>query len=293
VARDGVQAWELYKGDRFDVVISDWTMPGMDGTELCRRVRGAGAEHGYTYFIFATSLSDRQHFSTGMASGADDYLTKPFDPLDLRARLTVARRVTSLYYRVMQDSVELQRLNQDLFEQSRVDPLTQLGNRLRLTEDLELLDGRAQRYGHTYAIAILDVDHFKRYNDRYGHPEGDEVLRAVARMLRECSRQGDAAYRYGGEEFVLVLPDQDLFSAVAAMEHIGTGVKGLNLAHEGNLPGGVVTLSAGVAARGPGDIVPAVKLLKRADEALYRAKQSGRDRVTAWDPVGKSWIEQG
>ncbi|MBV9279840.1 MAG: response regulator, partial [Chloroflexi bacterium] len=197
VARDGVQAWELYEGDRFDVVISDWTMPGMDGMELCRRVRGAGAAHGYTYFIFATSLSDRQHFSTAMASGADDYLTKPFDPLDLRARLTVARRVTALYHRVMQDSVDLQRLNQELFEQSRVDPLTQLGNRLRLTEDLKLLDGRVQRYWHTYAIAILDVDHFKRYNDRYGHPEGDEVLRAVARTLRESSRQGDAVYRYG------------------------------------------------------------------------------------------------
>jgi diguanylate cyclase (GGDEF)-like protein len=282
VVGDGSEAWSRFQGERFDVVISDWTMPGMEGPELCRRVRQQAADGaGYTYFILATSRSQKQDIATGMEAGADDYLTKPFDVAELQARLTVAQRVTSLYGQAAEQSAELQRLNHELFEQSRIDPLTQLGNRLRLNEDLKVLDARMQRYGHAYALAIFDVDHFKLYNDHYGHPEGDHVLRALARSVRGCCREGDTAYRYGGEEFVVILPEQTLNSAMVAMEHLRAAVEGLGLPHAARTPPNMVTISVGLAAAGSGGKETADALLKQADEALYRAKKAGRNRVVA------------
>lgn len=282
VVRDGSEAWKRFQEERCDAVISDWTMPGMEGPELCRRIRQQAAEGaGYTYFMLATSRSQKRDIAIGMNAGADDYLTKPFDVTELQARLTVAQRVTSLYGQAAEQSAELKRLNHELFEQSRIDPVTQLGNRLRLNEDLKVLDARMQRYGHAYALAIFDVDHFKLYNDRYGHPEGDQVLRTLARTVRDCCREGDTAYRYGGEEFVVILPEQTLDTAVVAMEHLRAAVEGLGLPHEARKEPKVVTISVGVAAAGSGGRETADALLKQADEALYRAKESGRNRVTA------------
>lgn len=281
VAGDGLAAWELFQTKQFDVIISDWMMPGMDGIELCSRVREHSTADWYTYFIFATSLGDKQHFVAAMNTGADDYLTKPCDRVDVQARLAAAQRVTSLYRQTVRDRAELTRLNHELFEQSRVDPLTQLGNRLRLAEDLEILDGRVRRYGHTYAVALFDVDYFKLYNDRYGHPAGDHALRAIATAARERCRQGDAVYRYGGEEFLVLLPEQSLESATLAMEDLRRRVGQLALSHEAKTPPGVVTISVGVAAVAPDRVDTAAAVLKRADEALYRSKQLGRNRVSA------------
>lgn len=285
LAHDGAQAWALAGRGEFDVIISDWVMPGIDGTELCRRVRECSSTPDtYTYFIVATSLSEKEHFFHAMEAGADDYLTKPFVRGDVQVRLAAAQRVTSLYRQKAQDSAELSRLNRDLFEQSRVDPLTQVGNRLRLTEDLDVLDARVQRYGHAYALAMFDVDHFKLYNDRYGHPAGDQALRSVAAAIRSRGRQGDTVYRYGGEEFLVVLPEQSLESARIAMEDMRRQIEDLRLPHEAKGPGAVVTVSIGVAATGPGTGETAPAALKRADAALYRAKESGRNRVVL-DPT--------
>ena len=280
-AEDGDTAWDLYCADPdVDVVISDWMMPGVDGLELCRRVRAEerGDDRGYTYFIFLTALGDREHLLQGLEAGADDYLSKPLDRDELEMRLTSALRVTDLHRRLAFQNRELEELNRMLFEQSRADPLTLLGNRLRLREDLESLHGRAKRYGHTYAVVLCDVDHFKAYNDHYGHLAGDDALRRVAEAISTGLRGGDAAYRYGGEEFLMVLPEQEVGVAAEIADRLRRSVEALGIPHEANAPGGVVTISAGVAAlAGSGD---ADDLLKEADAALYEAKRAGRNRVS-------------
>ncbi len=255
-AADGEEAWNLYKETPdIDVIISDWMMPGVDGLELCRRVRGDGRV-GYTYFIFLTALGDREHLLQGLEAGADDYLSKPLDRDELGMRLTSALRVTDLHRRLAFQNNELEELNRMLFEQSRQDPLTSLGNRLRLREDLQVLQSRTKRYGHL---------------------AGDDVLRRVAATISSGLRIGDTAYRYGGEEFLVVLPEQDADAATAITDRLRLAVADLGIPHADGTPDGVVTISAGVAvSTGAGD---ADGLLKAADEALYAAKRDGRNRV--------------
>ena len=276
-AADGEEAWGLYKENPdLDVIISDWMMPRVDGLELCRRVRNLDRD-GYTYFIFLTALGDREHLLQGLEAGADDYLSKPLDRDELGMRLTSALRVTDLHQRLAFQNVELEKLNRMLFEQSRQDPLTSLGNRLRLREDLQVLQSRTERYGHNYAVALLDVDFFKAYNDRYGHLAGDAVLRRVAATISSGQRTGDTAYRYGGEEFLVVLPEQDAEAATAITDRLRQAVEDLGIPHADGGPGGVLTISAGGAVSiGAGD---ADGLLKAADKALYTAKSGGRNRV--------------
>jgi two-component system, cell cycle response regulator len=277
-ASDGEEAWGLYKENPdIDAIISDWMMPGVDGLELCRRVRSDGRE-GYTYFIFLTALGDREHLLQGLEAGADDYLSKPLDRDELGMRLTSALRVTDLHRRLAFQNGELEELNRMLFEQSRQDPLTSLGNRLRLREDLQVLQSRTERYGHNYAVALCDVDFFKAYNDRYGHLAGDDVLRRVAATISSGLRGGDAAYRYGGEEFLIVLPEQDAKDAAATIDRLRQAVEGLGIPHADGTPRGVVTISAGVAMSAEAEDADA--LLKAADTALYAAKESGRNRVS-------------
>ena len=252
-------------------------MPGVDGLELCRRVRGDNRD-GYTYFIFLTALGDREHLLQGLEAGADDYLSKPLDRDELGMRLTSALRVTELHRRLAVQNEELEQLNRMLFEQSRQDPLTSLGNRLRLREDLQFLQSRAERYGHSYAVVLCDVDFFKAFNDRYGHLAGDDVLRRMAATLSSGLRTGDIAYRFGGEEFLLVLPEQDAEAATAITERLRQTAEDLGIPHADGLPLGVVTVSAGVAVSAEaGD---ADGLLKAADRALYAAKEAGRNRVS-------------
>ncbi len=277
-AEDGNAAWELFLDTAPDVVISDWLMPGIDGDELCRRVR-SHEEGSYTYFILLTSLAAQAHVVRGMEAGADDYLKKPFDTDDLNARLIAAARVTELHRRLEAQQVQLELLNQTLFDESRHDPLTRVGNRIALREQLAQLTGIAERYGRDYCIALYDVDRFKAYNDSQGHIAGDRVLTAVAGALAGRARSGDAAYRYGGEEFVVVLPEQTLESAGDATERIRTDVCALAIPHPACGVGAVVTVSAGVAHLDPSDGGDFEAVLKRADLSLYRAKALGGNRI--------------
>jgi diguanylate cyclase (GGDEF)-like protein len=270
-ASDGEEAWRHFDDDRPDVLITDLLMPGADGLELCRRVR-ASAETGYTYIILATMLGDREDVVRGMEAGADDYLVKPVEPFDLQAKLIAAERVTALH-------AELGRYRAELAKLARTDVLTQLANRRSLEEDLRMLDARSQRYGRPYCVAICDVDHFKTYNDTLGHQAGDEALRAVAAKLAAEVRASDGVYRYGGEEFVLVLPEQSLQTARAAVERVRAAVERLAIPHPGRGPGGVVTMSFGIAGFRPGQATTVEDLLKQADAALYEAKEAGRNRV--------------
>jgi two-component system cell cycle response regulator len=284
VACDGTEAWELFQGSDVDVVISDWMMPGMDGDELCRRVR-ADAEAPYAYFILHTSLEDLKHVVQGMQAGADDYLTKPFQRDQLATRLIAADRITVVHRQLASQQTELERLNQMLFEDSRHDRLTGLGNRRRLDEDLERLADLSRRYDHQLAVVLFDVDRFKQYNDTAGHGAGDEVLRSVAAAIAEQCRGGDSAYRYGGEELLVAFPEQDLNNGTIAAERMRATIEALGIPHPGLIPAGVVTVSGGVACLGPNETV--ASLLGRADAALYRAKRDGRNRIVG-APVGVS-----
>lgn len=274
---DGAQAWDAFRSEQPDVVISDWMMPGMTGLQLCRNIR----EHdggSYVYFIMVSGQGLLDEILEGMTAGADDYLVKPMDPDDLRARLIAAARVTSLHGQLAVQRTELLTLNHELTAIARRDALTGLGNRRALQEDLELLEARVTRYGHRYCMALLDVDHFKSYNDAYGHQAGDEVLQAVADQLKARARSGDALYRYGGEEFLCIFPEQSMATGTHAVERMRTGVERLAVPHLDN-PRGVLTVSAGLAMLHPDHTRSAREVLKEADVALYRAKQLGRNRV--------------
>jgi two-component system, cell cycle response regulator len=280
-AEDGEEAWELFQNiSEVDVVISDWMMPGLDGLELCRRVRAIN-NGWYTFFVFLTALGDKEHLLEGMQAGADDYLAKPLDREQLQVRLIAASRMNSLHRQLNEQNAELEKLNRELFAASRRDPLTRLGNRLRLREDLETLSAQVERYGHGYCVMLCDIDFFKKYNDTYGHLAGDEVLEKVAGVISENLRRGDMAYRYGGEEFLIILPEQTLEFASSTAERLRHRVEELAIPHEPKRPPGIVTISVGLAALSPGERKPVEELLKEADAALYSAKEAGRNRVVS------------
>jgi two-component system cell cycle response regulator len=195
-----------------------------------------------------------------------------------RARLIAAARVTSLHRQLALQRTELEGLNHELTAIARRDPLTGLRNRRALDEDLELLEARVTRYGHRYCMSLLDVDLFKSYNDAHGHQAGDEVLQAVATQLKEQARGGDSLYRYGGEEFLCIFPEQSLAAGTLAVERMRVGLERRATPHADS-PHGVLTISAGMAILDPGRTRSAGEVLKEADEALYRAKQLGRNRV--------------
>lgn len=275
-ADNGRQAWDLLESTQVDVLISDRMMPGMDGIDLCRRVRArAGAD--YTYFIFLTALDNHDDLLAGIEVGADDYLAKPLNLDDLQVRLLVAARLTALHRRLAEQQAELERLNQRLFDQARQDGLTGLGNRLRLREDLNALAGRDGHRG--YCALLCDVDYFKQYNDHYGHLAGDEALRTIARTIAEKCRGDDVAYRYGGEEFLLILAEQPPATATAVAERLRRAVESLALPHAARTPPHILTISVGIAMLEPESTRPLHDWLRDADAALYRAKQAGRNRV--------------
>jgi two-component system cell cycle response regulator len=278
IATDGLQAWELFQLHLPDVVISDWMMPGLEGPDLCQRIRSR-PDTPYAYFALLTVLREKEHALIGVQSGADGYLAKPLDPLDLEICLIVAERIVTLHRSLSQKTTELEQANRDLFATSRTDPLTRVGNRLRLHEDLARLESEAERYGRRFSIAMCDLDHFKKFNDALGHLAGDNALRAVAQIIsREC-RTSDSVYRYGGEELAVIMSAQPLQAAGTAMERIRRAVEARGIEHPASPTAPFLTVSVGVAARHPGDASDGRDVLKRADTALYKAKACGRNRI--------------
>ena len=283
-ASDGAEAWRLYLATHFDAVISDRSMPEFDGIELCRRIRSS-SKSGYTYFIFLTSFSEKPFILDGMNAGADDYLSKPLDPEDLAARLVVAARISDLYKSLEARQRDVELLNRQLFQQSRVDALTGLGSRLRLNEDLAELAAQKKRNCETHCLIMCDIDYFKPYNDTYGHLAGDDVLARVARSLGAKCRSGDRAYRYGGEEFLLLVPVQSLEEGFEVADRQRAAVEGLAIAH-GASPFERITMSLGIALMTRDENETPLRRLKCADEALYRSKRDGRNRVTVENVTG-------
>lgn len=281
VAVDGDEALRLLAERPADLVISDWDMPRMSGAELCRRIRSTGDEDAYTYFIIMTAFDDREHLLAGMAAGADDYQRKPVSFDELEARLLSAWRVVDLHRRLASRTATLRDDSTRNYLASRTDALTGVGNRMRLDEEISSLLSRAQRYGHRCSLAICDLDLFKSYNDRFGHVAGDEALRRVADGMRTNLRSADALFRYGGEEFVILLVEQPLADAELAMERMRAQIEALDIPAA---TGGPLTLSVGVAEIDPRRDKTPDEWIARADRALYAAKAGGRNRVVSTLP---------
>ena len=269
----------------FAVILLDVRMPIMDGFETAALIRQRQRSE-LTPIIFITAFGRDEIDNTDIyAEGAVDFIFAPVPPEELRAKVTVfanlflkAEALAAKAREVQESADQLRRLNDELSALARQDPLTGLGNRRALEQDLDLLEARVVRYSHRYCMAVLDVDHFKSYNDAYGHQAGDQMLQTLAGRLQQEVRAGDALYRFGGDEFLCVFPEQTLSNGESAVQRMRVGVEGLAIPHIGN-PYGVVTFSAGLAILDPGHIESASEVLREADSALYRAKELGRNRV--------------
>jgi two-component system, cell cycle response regulator len=271
-AADGAEAWEVFRRERADVIISDWLMPGIEGPELCRLVRAHPGP--YTYFILLTAFGDRGHALEGMRAGADDFLPKTLEEDTLALRLIAAERVSALHHRLSEQEARLRAL-------AEVDQLTQLANRHKSTELLTHLLALARRQREPLSLVVLDLDHFKHVNDRYGHATGDEVLRRVAATLGQFFRTEDVVARWGGEEFLIGMYGMASGDGVARLYRVLEAIRRQTLVVEdgSHLE---ISFSAGVAEF-PKHGLDLHALYRAADEALYRAKEAGRSRVFAAD----------
>jgi two-component system cell cycle response regulator len=269
---NGLDAWEaLQREDAPQLAILDWMMPGMDGIELCRRIRGS--EHGtYRYVLLLTAKDDKQDVIAGLEAGADDYLTKPFDVDELRARVRAGKRILDLQAALLRAHAALQ------FDAAH-DRLTKVWNRGAI---LDLLKGEMERSRRTHdslGIIMADVDFFKKVNDTYGHLVGDAVLQEVGQRLASALRIYDSVGRYGGEEFLIVVPGCDGRNLVVTAERLRRKIADQPV---DTSAGPVrVTISLGLVAAHPNPAEPGnpEALVQEADTALYTAKARGRNRV--------------
>jgi diguanylate cyclase (GGDEF)-like protein len=269
VVTDGMEAFRLLdSADAPRLAVLDWMMPGMEGVEICRRIRER-KDRPYTYVLLLTARSQKQDLLQALELGADDYLTKPFDAQELRARLRVGGRILSL-----QD--DLLAAQEELLFRATNDALTGIPNRPAILEALDREMARQVRDDRPFGIVLADIDNFKNVNDTYGHLSGDDVLRTVAQRLRDSTRPYDSVGRYGGEEFLLVAPLTDVPGTMALAERIRRNIDSHPVfARAGPIR---VTASLGIAVSTYPPCANAKTLLQLADDALYRAKAKGRNR---------------
>ncbi len=268
-AKDGIDGLKSLLDNRVDLIICDLEMPRMDGFKFLSMLSGR-EELKDIPVIMLTGKEDRQSKIKGLERGAVDYVTKPFDAGELVARVKVQLKIKAL-----QD--ELRKSNELLLELSNTDHLTRLYNRRHLMETLDREFKRALREGGFFSMIMLDIDHFKKVNDTYGHQEGDAVLVAVANVVRRELRPYDYAARYGGEEFALLLPATNLAGSMQAAERVRKGVESMTFADK--LQNLVVTVSLGIATYPSSQVYCIDALITEADDALYRAKANGRNRI--------------
>jgi two-component system, cell cycle response regulator len=272
VACDGVEAWNVLQADDAPkLAILDWVMPGLTGPEVCRRVREHAKEKDtYTYILLLTSKSLKEDLIEGMESGADDYITKPFDQHELKVRLRSGTRIIDLQR-------ELVAAKEELREQATKDFLTRIWNRSSILDILQRELIRGAREKRSVGVVLADLDHFKLVNDTYGHFAGDAVLREFARRMQNSIRAYDAIGRYGGEEFLIILPGCDELCTSRQAERMRSALDAepmvVNEQHQ------LVTCSFGATTWHPGEPMSPDGLIRIADDALYAAKHLGRNRV--------------
>jgi diguanylate cyclase (GGDEF)-like protein len=270
VAENGIAALQILQSDDPPrLAMLDWIMPGMEGVEVCRKVREE-RKYPYSYIILLTSQQRDEDLVTGMEAGADDYITKPFKHNELRLRLRAGRRIIDL-----QNELAASR---DTFRTKAThDSLPGLWNREEVLHILAKELSRAEREEKCIGVIMADIDFFKKINDTYGHLAGDVVLRSIAGKMHSLMRAYDFIGRYGGEEFLIILPDCSCEYAAAFAERLRLSISSDSIdTSEGMIP---VTISLGVAASSKDSKRDADSLIKKADKALYRAKENGRNRV--------------
>jgi len=270
VARNGLEAWRMLQGsDAPRLAILDWIMPGMDGVEVCSEVRKREYQP-YIYIMLLTAKHKKEDVIAGMEAGADDYISKPFDPEELKVRLRAGRRILDL-------QAELLSARETLRFQATHDCLTGLLNRAAALDSLRNELERAGRQGIPLCLMIGDVDHFKSINDTHGHLIGDAVLCEAAHRMRASLRAYDSVGRYGGEEFLFILPGCDSQNARNQAERLQSCVTGRPI----ELPRITIdfTISMGVVVKHNVTVEDLDTLIQAADSAMYEAKLQGRNRV--------------
>jgi len=274
-ASNGDDALSILEKRFIPFLLTDWEMPDMNGIELCRAVRQMPLE-GYVYTILLNARDSKGNVLSGLAAGADDYLSKPPDDNELRARINSGRRILKL-------EQSLRVANKRIHQLLITDALTTAFNRRYLMDHLPQEIEKARRYARPLSVALCDVDHFKNINESYGHQIGDRVLRSLSTLIMSHLRKDiDWVVRHGGEEFLVVLPETPLSNAVAIAEKIRLGIA----SHAFEIFGVTIHVTASVGVAGyhsmsaPDDTAIDV-LIADADDCLHRAKESGRNRVTA------------
>jgi two-component system, cell cycle response regulator len=275
-AEDGHKALALARDGRVDLVLLDIMMPGVDGLDCCRLIKSM-APDGFLPVVLLTARADTDSRVAGLRIGADDYVCKPFDERELLARINNLLRLKRMHDQILDAKERLAAL-------AVRDDLTELFNYRYLQTRVSDEFKRAERYREPLSCVMVDIDYFKRINDRYGHDAGDGALREVASRLRKAVREVDVVARYGGEEFLLVLPSTNFSGALAVAERVWRSIGGEAFV----LAGGEerVTASVGVAVFPSRDIKTKDQLLKAADRALYQAKHEGRDRICVFQHQG-------
>lgn len=294
LAEDAREGWDRLEKEDFRIVISDWMMPGEDGLSFCRRIRGSSLPF-YVYVMILTSRAERRDLVDALSAGADDFLVKPVDPDELRVRLAVAERIVGLEARLRAANEALEEYARDLNERAKLDELMRIGNRAAFEARLRELHAWARGSGRRFSVVMCDVDRFKHYNDSFGHQRGDQILRQIAEAVTRGVRSTDHAFRYGGEEIVLLLPELDVAGAAGVAERVRSQVSALHFDLEGASSPFGITISCGVAAypdhaRDLGDCLGPVEW---ADQALYEAKRRGRNRVVRADQLDSARISAG
>jgi diguanylate cyclase (GGDEF)-like protein len=267
-ATSGTEALEIAVNQLPDLVLLDITMPGMDGYEVCRRLK-ADSRTKSIPVIYITARTNEDDQARGLDAGAIDYIIKPISPLIIKSRV--------------RNHLELKQYRDLLENLSATDGLTGIPNRRRFDEFLNNEWQRAIRNKSPLSLILMDIDFFKAYNDRYGHLAGDDCLRQVATTLTgSLHRPADLAARYGGEEFACVLPETDIDGAMTVAEQLRENIDGLNITHASSGVSEHVTLSYGVASMVPVEGQSYSDLIKHADEILYYVKRNGRNQIKAW-----------
>lgn len=279
LAESGSQAWGiLEQADAPKLVLLDWVLPDLDGIELCQRIRQAGSCGRYVYVILLTSKEGRQNMLDAMKAGADDYLAKPFDEMELKARLLVGKRILDL-------QEELVSARESMRHAATHDSLTGLMNRGEILEILQRELERGRRERKPLGVILGDIDHFKSVNDTLGHLFGDEALREIGRRLRLQLRVYDGVGRYGGEEFLMILPNCDLPNAVLRANALREIIGNAPVVCSGEEK--LITMSMGVAVSACVGKSEIETLLNQADAGLYAAKEKGRNRVEHFAPAAE------
>lgn len=273
-AEDGLDGFKKLLSAPVDIILCDLEMPRIDGFKFLGMLKSRPDLQDLPVLIL-TGMNDRERKIKGLEQGASDYITKPFDPEEMVARVKVHLKIKNL-----QD--DLRRSNERLLELSNTDHLTGLFNRRYMMEALAKEVQRSIRKGGNLSFILLDIDHFKRVNDTYGHLQGDVVLQKVSLLLQKELRNYDCAARYGGEEFVAILPDSTLKESVFVAERIRLSIQGTKFNDE--LADLNLTVSLGVACFPLEGVSTVDGFIKLADDALYRAKNNGRNRVEFHDP---------